>query len=562
MRAQCGPGVGEVTMRARAELFEQLADGTFDLLIIGGGINGCGAARDAAQRGLRVALVEQRDWGSGTSSRSAKLVHGGLRYLATFQLGLVRESTAERAVQTLVAPHLVKPILFLMPVYKEHKHGLWFMNLGLWLYDTLALFRIPQRHRMYRGRKALALEPNLRAEGLRGALTFYDTAANDARLTLENALDAEGLGAVTVSYARVTGLVRDESGRVTGARVTDALGGQTVEVRARVTLNTTGPWTDRLLALTGEHSRPMLRSTKGAHLVLDASRLPIHHAVAMIHPEDERPLFIIPWGPHVYVGTTDFDTETDPDQVHAETRDVDNLLAAVNHYFPEARIAPEDIVSSWCGIRPLVAPAEEMAASKVSREHVIREEPRGLLTMVGGKLTTYRLMARELVDHAVRLLKRGGWPGPKIPGCQTRDRPLPGAASVGDQADLDRLAARLADHEGLPQAVAAHLANTYGSLAQEVIRSAAPGDLELICPPLPYVWTEVDYTVRVEHALTLEDFYARRTQLLLRDPEGCLKTVAAVAARMGELLGWDDETRQAQESALAEEVRATLRCRD
>lgn len=549
-------------MRARADQFEQLADGTFDLLIIGGGINGCGAARDAALRGLKVALVEQRDWGAGTSSRSAKLVHGGLRYLATFQLGLVRESTAERAVQTRVAPHLVKPIIFLMPVYAEHEHSLWFMNLGLWLYDTLALFRIPRRHRKYRGRKALALQPNLRADGLRGALTFYDTTANDARLTLENALDAEGLGAVTVSYARVTGLVRDESGRVTGAQVTDALGGQTVEVRARMTLNTTGPWTDRLLALTGEHTRPMLRSTKGAHLVIDASRLPVHHAVAMIHPEDQRPLFIIPWGPHVYVGTTDYDTEADPDRVHAEARDRDSLLEAVNHYFPEARITPEDIVSSWCGIRPLVAPDAEMSASKVSREHVIREQPRGLLTMVGGKLTTYRIMARELVDQAARLLERDGRPGPKIPGCQTRDRPLPGAASIRDQADLDGLAARLADREKLTPAVATHLANTYGSRAEEVIRSAAPGDLELLCPPLPYVWAELDYNVRMEHAQTLEDFYARRTQLLLRDPQGCLKTAAPVAARMGELLGWDDETRQAQESALAEEVRDTLRCRD
>jgi glycerol-3-phosphate dehydrogenase len=547
-------------MTTRAVQFEQLADGEFDLLIIGGGINGCGAARDAALRGLKVALVEQRDWASGTSSRSAKLVHGGLRYLATFQLGLVRESTAERAVQTRVAPHLVKPILFLMPVYKEHKNGLWFMNLGLWFYDALALFRIPKRHRMYRRRKGLALQPNLRAEGFRGALTFYDTAANDARLTLENALDAELLGAVTVNYAQVTGLETDDNGQVTGAQVTDGLGGKTVEVRARLTLNTTGPWTDRLLSLTKEHTRPMLRNTKGAHLVIDAERLPVHHAVAMIHPDDQRPLFIIPWGPHVYVGTTDYDTQTDPDRIHADTRDTDNLLKAINHYFPEAGITPKDIVSSWCGVRPLVAPHAQMSASEVSREHVIKERPRGLLTMVGGKLTTYRLMARELVDQAVRILARDDQDGPTISACQTRDRPLPGAIAMADQADLDALAAHLTDGANLPPAVATHLANTYGCRAKEVLRGAAPEDLELLCPPLPYVWAELNYNVRVEHARTLVDFFARRTQLLLRDPKGCLNLAPAVAERMGELLGWDAETRQAQESTLAAEVHDTLRC--
>ncbi len=548
-------------MKSRAEQFKQLDHDEFDLLIIGGGINGCGAARDAALRGLKVALVEQRDWGSGTSSRSAKLVHGGLRYLATFQLGLVRESTAERAVQTRVAPHLVKPILFLMPVYAEHKHGLWFMNMGLWLYDTLALFRIPQRHRKYRRRKALALQPNLRAEGLKGALTFYDTAANDARLTLENALDAEDLGAVTVNHAQVTGLLRDDAGTVTGAQVTDSLGDQTVEVRARLTLSTTGPWTDRLLALTGAHHRPMLRPTKGAHLVLDASRLPVAHAVTMIHPGDERPLFIIPWGPHIYVGTTDYDTETDPDSVHADARDRDNLLEAINYYFPEARITAADIVSSWCGVRPLVAPEAEMSASKVSREHVIREEPQGLLTIAGGKLTTYRLMVAELVDQAARLLQRRSHHA-SIPASATRDRPLPGAVSIGGQADLDALASELADRFKLSPAVATHLANTYGSRAEDVLRDAPNHALEPLRPQLPYIWAELDYNVRTEHAQTLEDFFARRTQLLLRDPEGCQKVAAAVAARMGELLQWDDDTRSTQESALAAEVRATLACRD
>jgi len=550
-------------MQARAERFEQLADTTFDLLIIGGGINGTAAARDAALRGLRVALVEKCDWASGTSSRSAKLVHGGLRYLATFQLGLVRESTAERAVQMKVAPHLVKPLEFLLPVYADHKHGLWFMNLGLWFYDTLALFRVPKRHRMYRPKRTLTLQPNLRKEGLKGALTFYDTATDDARLTLENALDALALGAVTLNYARVTELPRDDDGRVTGAEVTDELTGRTTTVHAHVTCNTTGPWTDRLLRLTGDHDRPLLRPTKGAHLVLRAERLPVQYAVGMIHPEDGRPMFVIPWGPHVYVGTTDFDTDTGPDEIYCGQDDRDNILEAINHYFPEAEITPQDIVGTWCGLRPLVAPESDMSASKVSREDVLQEAPPGLITMAGGKLTTYRLMAKKLVDRAVTMLRRSGKLTTKLQRCQTRSRPLPGARGLHGREELDAIASRLSDQEQLPPAIATHLANTYGTRAQAVVDSARDADdLQPLCPPLPYVWAEVDFSVREEQSCTLEDFFARRTQLTLRDPEGCLKVAGEVAARLGRLLEWDDTQTQSALEAFEVEVRRTLHCRE
>ncbi|MFH2005774.1 MAG: glycerol-3-phosphate dehydrogenase/oxidase [bacterium] len=549
-------------MAARADRFEQLAEGIFDVLILGGGINGTAAARDAALRGLRVALVEKRDWASGTSSRSAKLVHGGLRYLATFQLGLVRESTAERAVQMKVAPHLVKPLEFLLPVYADHKHGLWFMNLGLWLYDTLALFRVPKRHRMYRGKRTLSLQPNLRKEGLKGALTFCDTATDDARLTLENALDAEALGAVTLNYARVTGLLRGDDGRVTGAEVTDELTGRCVSVHARVTLNTTGPWTDRLLALTGDHE-PLLRPTKGAHLVLRAERLPVQYAVGMIHPQDSRPLFVIPWGTHVYVGTTDFDTAADPDEIYCGQDDRDNILEAINHYFPEAEITPKDIVGTWCGLRPLVAPASAMSASKVSREEVVQEAPPGLITMAGGKLTTYRLMAQRLVDRAVTTLRRSGELPAKVQRCQTRNRPLPGAVGLRGRNDLDAIASRLTAREQLTPAVATHLAHTYGARAQAVVECAQDADdLLPLCPPLPYVWAEVDFSVQQEQSCTLEDFFARRTQLSLRDPEGCLDVAGEVATRMGHLLRWDDEQTRAAVEAFLAEVRRTLQCRE
>lgn len=550
----------------RADRFAHLGAEPFDLLIIGGGITGAGAARDAALRGLKVALVDKQDWGAGTSSRSSKLVHGGLRYLQTFQLGLVRESTAERAVQMRVAPHLVRPLEFLMPVYEDHKHGLCFINLGLWLYDSLALFRVPRRHRVLRGRKALDRQPNLRTEGLKGALAYYDAATDDARLTLENVLDAEALGATTVSYARATQILTDEAGRVTGAEVTDVLQptAPPVAVRAHLTVSTTGPFTDELLRLRDPGHKRLLRPTKGAHIVLRAERLPLQLAVALLHPRDRRPMFGIPWGPHVYVGTTDIDYDGDFDRPHCGADDRDLILEALHHYFPEAGITPADIVGSWCGLRPLIAPEEETTASAVSREHLLFGGETGLLTMTGGKLTTYRLMARELVNKAVKLLKRSGRLERPVAPCRTRGRPLPGAVGLSTgQTDLEAVAGRLTEKERLPPALSRHLAATYGVRAPAVLGYAEePGDREPVCPTLPVIWAEVDFAMAEEHALRLEDVLGRRTQLLLRAAEDALAAAPAVAARMAERLGWD-AARQAEELAAFEaEVRGCLACRE
>ena len=317
-----------------------------------------------------------------------------------------------------------------------------------------------------------------------------------------------------------------------------------------------------MLGLTGDRDRPLLRPTKGAHIVLRADRLPVQMAVAMLHPKDNRPLFVVPWGAHVYVGTTDVDFDGDLDALHAGIDDRDNILEAINHYFPEAGITPADIVGSWCGVRPLVAPPGEMSASKVSREHILEEDPPGLLTMTGGKLTTYRLMARELINRAVKILKRSGHLTRKIPSCHTKRRPLPGAEGIGGQHDLDALAERLAERPDISHAVAKHLASTYGCRAEQVVALAqAPDDLSPMCPPLPNVWAEVDHAVLEEHAQTLDDFFARRTQLLLRDPEGCLETLPAVATRMAELLSWEADRTAAEQRLFTAELRAALLCR-
>lgn len=553
------------TQDTREDRFARLGEGPFDLLILGGGITGAGAARDAALRGLRVALVDKGDWAQGTSSRSSKLVHGGLRYLETFQLGLVRESTAERAVQMRLAPHLVRPLEFLMPIYSDHKHGLGFINLGLWLYDSLALFRVPKRHRMLKGRRALTRQPNLRAEGLKGALTYFDAATDDARLTLENVLDAASLGAVTVSHARATRLLKDAAGRVTGAEITDVLGpgGRTVPVSAHLTLNTTGPWADDVLRLAKPEKTRLVRPTKGAHIVLRAERLPLQLAVALIHPRDGRPVFAIPWGAQVYVGTTDFDYQGDFDHPFCGEDDRAVLLEALSYYFPEAGITPADIVGTWCGLRPLIAPAEEMKASAVPREHVlIGDEAGGLLTMTGGKLTTYRLMAKELVDRAVKLLRRTGrLPRPANP-CRTGSRPLPGAVGLTTgQTDLGALSARL-EKEGLALPLARHLAGTYGVRAPGVLACGRDAeDREPICPTLPVIWAEVEHAVRFEQAARVEDVLARRTQLALRAPEAALEAAPEVASRMGALLGWDAARQAAEVAAFTTLVEGSLCCR-
>jgi glycerol-3-phosphate dehydrogenase len=545
---------------SRDERLRALAEQTFDLLVVGGGITGAGAARDAALRGLKVALVERRDWAAGTSSRSSKLVHGGLRYLQTYQLGLVRESTAERAVQLRVAPHLVQPCEFMMPVYREHKHGLWFINLGLWLYDALALFRVPRLHRKLEAARTLARQPGMRPDGLEGSVTYFDAATDDARLTLENVLDAEALGAVTLNHAPVTALLR-EQGRYVGARVRDELGGASVEIRAHLVVNTTGPWTDRLLALDDPPAAPLLRPTKGAHLVFTRERLPLELAVAMVHPRDGRAMFAIPWGSEVYVGTTDIDYQGSYDRPYCGVDDRDLILEAANHYFPQCHLQPADIRGTWCGLRPLIAPQEQMHASKVSREHVLLGGEDGLLTMTGGKLTTYRLMARELVSRAVKLLRARKLADRSARRCRTRTRPLPGARGLTGKTPLADLARELGQRYALALPLARHLADTYGSRAAAVAELAGgPDDLTPVCPRQPVLWVEVDHAARHEQVGTLEDFFGRRTQLLFRAPRQALEAAPQVAERLGRHLGWDAARREQQVRRFADEVRGTLAC--
>jgi glycerol-3-phosphate dehydrogenase len=520
-------------LQERAATLRRLSAETFDVLVIGGGVTGAGIARDAAMRGLKVALVEKSDFAAGTSSKSSKLVHGGFRYLEHAQFRLVFEGTNERALLMRVAPHLVRPLEFLLPVYKHDKPGLFVLDVGLWIYDGLSKFSSPKLHRTVRAPRVARLEPGLKLDALEGALLYYDCATDDARLTLENIVDARALGAAIVNHTRAVGLLRDGD-KVVGAEVQPIESDAPVPVRARVTINATGPWTDDVRRLAGDNA--ILHASKGVHLVVDAKRLAPRHAVVM--KREKRIVFCIPWGgDRTVIGTTDTFWDARPEDVHCDAADVDYLLGLANDYFPEAKLTPDDVLATWAGVRPLIKPDSDVAmASDVSREHHILERP-GLVTIAGGKLTTYRRMAAEVLDQAAAQL--GG-----IAPTTTDERPLPGAAepiySAG-YAGVTALQERLAAEGVVDAAVAKHLAATYGARAPAVVaRIAAEPTLgERLDPELAFVMAQVDVAVDEEQALTVEDVLGRRVPLLLRGRDQGLGCAERVAARMAGRLGWD-----------------------
>ncbi len=516
-----------------------------DIVVIGGGITGAGIARDAVLRGMKVALFEKGDYGSGTSSKSSKMVHGGLRYLEHAEIALVFESVSERRVQTRVAPHLVRPMPFLVPIFEGTKPGLEVMNLGLWIYDSLALFRAPRMHKTFRGAKAASrLEPCLPTEKLRGAIEYYDCATDDARLVLENILDAQALGADCRNYTEVTRLIR-EDGKVRGVAVRDRMTGATEELRARVVILAAGAWTDemaRRFEVPLEHE--LLRRTKGVHLVIPHERLPLGRAITLLSPVDNRVMFAIPWRGRTVLGTTDTDFEGTADEVHADAADARYLCDSINGYFPQAHLTPSDIIATWAGLRPLIRGGDGESESDVSREHEIFTRDDGLVIIAGGKLTTYRRMAKEAVRKTVKWLREHD-PEFDAAGRErsgTKHRPLPGAAGL-DEPSLESVAAvgrALIDDHGLDGETAVHLCGVYGVRAK-FLGEAIAADRTLgqrMDAELPYVWAEVDFAATHDRARTVDDVLSRRVPLLLVGREQGLDVADRVAARLAAIHGW------------------------
>lgn len=522
----------------------------FDVVVIGGGITGAGIARDAAMRGLRTLLLEKADLASGTSSASSKLVHGGLRYLEQGEIALVFESVSERHRLRQLAPHLVRPLPFVFPIFEKKPRPLWQIRTGLWIYDAMALFRSYKLHKAYGATGTMELEPALRSEGLDGSVLYYDCLTDDARLTLETARGAHMAGAWVMTYAQVVDFQLNRT-KISGVEVEDLQSGQRHTVLARSVVNATGPWTDRTMGIRGDRPR-LLRPTKGVHLVLHRDRLPIRNTVCLVNAPDHRVIFAIPWGNRVVLGTTDTDFDGDFDRVFCKAGDVDYLLSIANHYFPGCQLVAEDVLGTWAGLRPLVGPEEEgLGASQVSREHTIQVEEDGLITVAGGKLTTYRLMAAEVIKEVARQLKGEGI---HVGGCPTGSVLLPGGEGIrykGNELITMGPGGEAAEREleeWLGKDVAEHLQESYGGSWLKIAARATEDEAlaSRIVADLPYIWAEVDHAVENELVITLRDFMRRRTQLEIRDVRQSWEVAPQVAARMGQLMNWSTEEVQGQ----------------
>ena len=524
------PRAPDRSTATRASRLGRLRGEGFDVLVIGGGITGAGIARDAAMRGLRTALVERDDFGSGTSSRSSRLVHGGVRYLEHGHLHLVFESSRERRTLMRIAPHLVRPLRFTWPVYRGARVPRWKLNAGLFMYDVLAVFRNVRNHRALEAAEVIAQEPSVRRDDLVGGAEYYDAATDDARLTLANVISAEEHGAAVVNHASVVRLTRDGA-RVTGAVVRDHESDVEFTVRAAVVVNATGPWTDAVRALDASEARSAVRATKGVHIAVPRERLSTYGALTLLSPVDGRVMFALPSTVTTIIGTTDTPTDERPDEVRASAADVEYLLATANLFFPAARLTSNDVVAAWAGIRPLVASGFTSDPASASREHRISRSASGVISVSGGKLTTYRSMAAEVVTVVERSLGRRR-------SRATTDRvPLPG----GDVRSLDE-ALRAAELAVGDAVIARRLVEAHGSRWREVsaLTSEEPALARRIVRDLPYLLAEVVYAVEHEMAVTLADVLVRRLRVAYESADHGRAASRVATAVLAGRLGWDN----------------------
>jgi glycerol-3-phosphate dehydrogenase len=511
--------------RRRADL-QRMREEMFDILVIGGGVTGAGIALDAATRGLTVALVEQRDFAAGTSSRSSKLIHGGLRYLEQLNFGLVREALKERGLLLNdLAPHLVRPVSFLFPL----THRVWerfYIGSGIQIYDRLGGSKHLPAHKHLSKRGAHDLMPSLRDDALIGAIRYYDAQVDDARHTMEIARTAAAYGAATTISTRVVGLLR-EGERVVGAKVRDQESGEEIDVRARQVINATGVWTDEIQDLVGR-GRIKVRASKGIHLVVPRDR--IHSDTGVILRTDTSVLFVIPWGSHWLIGTTDTDWNLDLAHPAASASDIQYVLDQVNRVL-RTPLTHEDVEGVYAGLRPLLS-GESDSTSKLSREHAVVQTVAGLITIAGGKYTTYRVMAEDAVDAAARNLSQ------RVPGSVTDRTPLLGAE--GFHALWNRRE-RLAEEVGLHVSRVEHLLGRYGSMISEVLAllEDRPELGERIAGAPDYLRVEAIYAARHEGALHLDDVLTRRTRISIETFDRGITAARDIAPLMGEVLGWD-----------------------
>lgn len=539
--------------------FADCANSDFDLIIIGGGIIGCGAARDAALRGLRVALFEKEDFGYGTSSRSTRLIHGGLRYLEMLDFGLVRQDLREREILLRIAPHRVRPLPFLVPFYHQSFFYRAKLRLGMALYDLLSYDKSLPKHRILSREETLRCEPGLSPEGLQGAALYYDAQANlPELLCVDNVLDAAAHGAQIYNHAEVIDLLREGNGRVTGIRARDTRTGETSEARAGAILNISGPWLNAFLGRFTPAARPLLRLTKGIHFTAPSAS---QNALVLFSRQDGRLFFVIPWLGYAWVGTTDTDFDSDLDAVHATQEDVYYLLDSVRPILPNADW--NTIYYSNAGVRALVRNRRPNAReSEVSRKHGIiahtaEEKLEGMVSVLGGKLTAYRDIAREAVEAAVRQIPAH----PSLAACETGRRPLPG----GEESNLEKVreqAVAEAANFGLTAEQAGHLVFLYGTRYAALLRRIEQNSRlgERLSELYPDVRAQVVHAVETEFARTAGDFLMRRSMLTFTADQG-KAALPNVVEIMGELLGWNADRKATETEDYLATIAQTQRFR-
>jgi glycerol-3-phosphate dehydrogenase len=529
----------------RGEAIRRLQSETFDLVVIGGGITGAGIALDAVTRGIRTALLERHDFAFGTSSRSTKLIHGGLRYLKQLEFGLVREVGSERAIVHRLAPHLVIPEKMLMPLSERSMSPL-LASIGLKIYDWLAGVAPRYRRQMLNRAQTLRAEPLLQGDTVSSGAMYVEYRTDDARLTIELIKTAIDRGAVALNYARVIDFVYRED-RLCGVRWKDEESGDSHELDAKVIVNAAGPWVDELRAKNKSLEGKKLHLTKGVHLVVKKKRLPVRQSIYFDAP-DGRMIFVIPRGNKCYIGTTDTDYSGLPEDVAADSHDAEYLLLAVNTMFPQVRLSPADIESSWAGLRPLIH-EEGKSPSQLSRRDEIFESPSGLLSIAGGKLTAYRRMAERVVDRVTDMLEGS------YGSCKTKSLALSGGPFTGTK-QLARYKARvkrMLPKVGLEPKVAGYLLHLYGrqleSILERMVAFSKSGD-----PDRGLILAELEFCIEHEMVRSATDFLVRRTGLVYFDVGRAERHAEAVLDHLGRHLGWSESRREAEREKLQKEL--------
>ncbi len=552
------------TREASLNRFRRSAQEPFDLLIVGGGITGAGTARDAASRGLKVALVEARDFAWGTSSRSSKLIHGGLRYLQNMELQLVFEALSERSHLLKVVPHLVKPLEFYMPVFKGEKPGMTLLSIGLWLYDILSLFRTPGFHRRLTKKKMLAKIPFLKADHLKGGFQYYDASMWDDIMTIETLRDAKRLGATIANYTEAVAPIWERE-RIVGFQVRDLWTNtaERISLRAKKVVVCAGPWTDQVGLTMDAKWRPWLNPSKGVHLIFDLKKIPVPGAMVLTNPDDGRIAFVIPrpdMGTGVaIVGTTDGPTPADPEKAIVEKEDVLYLMSLLRKYFPKLKLEASDILSAYVGVRPLMGSHAETTGSegqsakslqKVSREHYIGGGPGGTILVAGGKYTTHRTMAKEIVDVTLESWQRDAAKGLDAPyptgleESQTEE-------GINPMARFDVVADAIQEAERKGLKIEENLWDHYGAGALEI----AQHSIDLQDPEgFSFLAGQLRYAIHAGMVMHLEDFYFRRVSLFAARADHGLPWVGPLAEIFVKELGLPPNVVELESLRLQKEI--------